>query len=649
MVVINSKLKYGLLMVFVLHVFHCRAQRENVLQRKVSITTEHISLSESLAILSSEAGFTFSYDASILSADRKVSIHAERQSLRKVLDDILPEDVEYRMSGSHLILLRKVAKPSGNRKTGYQVTGKVYQASNNTPLKDVVVYEVGSLASAVTDENGFFLIVVPTGFEQLGLSFSRKNIRDTVILIPSSDQNIDITLRISESARQVMGITALPIGQSQPVESLQFVQRLVSDKSLLRTENSELVLSKVGQISILPKWGTNLKMSGLVENDFSVNIMVGYAYGVNRFELGGLFNVIRRDVDGVQASGVGNFVGGDVHGLQLGGVFNHNRGSFGGFQAAGINNMVIDSLKGVQLAGISNVLQGEMRGIQISGINNLTTRSVNGLQLGGLTNITLQDVQSVQIAGIYNKGRKIKGVQFAGLVNVAARTAKGLQLAGLMNVAGDIKGVQFAGLGNVSRGTVSGVQIGGIFNYAKNAKSSQIALLNWADSASGTPIGLLSYVKNGFRALKLSSNELFPLELSVKTGVRHFYNSFSFGYGNWQGGRRWGFGYGVGTQRILSENTSLIFQYNAFWVSEEKELQKDLSLLNRVNLSWSYHEKNIAFTAGPTVNIWLSEWKDAQTGEYRTNLAPYSITRGNLGTTRLQLWIGGEVGIQIFR
>ncbi|UII32739.1 hypothetical protein LVD17_02680 [Fulvivirga ulvae] len=650
MVAIKATLKYSSVVVFVLHFFCCTAQQTNILHKDISLTANDISLSESLSVLSNKAGFTFSYDASILSSEQKVSIHAQREPLKKILDNILPRDVEYRTSGNHLILLKKAAdKASGKRKTGYHVSGKVRHASQNAPLEGIVVYEVSSLVSAVTDTGGNFSLLVPTEFEQLGLSFSRKSIKDTVILIPRKDQSINILLQPQETIRQVNSITTLPVGQPGPVESLSFVQQLVSDKSLLRTENSELVLNKPGQISILPKWGTNLKMSGLVENNFSVNLMAGYAYGVNGFELGGLFNVIRKDVEGVQAGGIGNFVGGNTRGFQLGGIFNHNRGAFIGFQASGINNLVIDSLNGVQLAGINNVLKGEMKGVQISGINNLTIRNVNGLQLGGLTNITLRDVQSVQVAGIFNKGRNVKGVQFSGLVNMADEAAKGVQVAGLVNLAGDVKGLQFGGLGNVSNATVSGVQIAGIFNYAKNAHSSQIALFNLADSASGTPIGLLSYVKNGYRALKLSSNELFPLELSFKTGVRHFYNSFSFGYGNWEGKSWWGFGYGFGTERALTDVSSLNLQYTAFWVNEEEKLQEEVSLLNRINLSWVYHKGNIAFTIGPAINIWLSEWRHPVSGEYLTNLAPYTIAEKKYGTTQLQMWIGGEAGIQLFR
>ncbi|WP_157493906.1 STN domain-containing protein [Fulvivirga imtechensis] len=621
--------------------------QDNLLKRKVKLDVVDQKPEELLLRISSEAEFTFSYDASIFSQEETVSLALEDAPVKTALDKILPKNVHYKISGNHLILLKHLSASTPDKKEKYLITGQVYNAENNVPLKNTVVYEISSLVSVITDHNGAFSMSVPTQFEQLGLSFSQKSVQDTVILLPAGDQEVVLSLNPAKNVIPAVSIKELPLGTLPPVETLSFVQQVVSRQSLLRTKNTDLALQTTAQVSFVPVIGTNLKMGGLIENKYSLNILVGYARGVGVFELGGLFNIIREDVKGAQISGLGNFVGGDTHGLQLGGLFNHNRGALRGLQIGGINNMLIDSLKGVQFAGINNILKGGMKGWQITGINNLTTGNVDGVQFAGLTNVALEDVRKIQVAGLVNKGRNVEGLQFAGLVNLAKEDIKGVQLAGLINKARNVKAVQFAGLGNAAD-TVFGAQLAGLLNHSRYSEGAQLALINIADSVSGIPIGLFSYVKKGLQVLEFSSNEITPVNMAFKTGVRRFYNIFSGGYGDWGGSSRWSFGYGFGTERYLTDKLLLNLEYNAYWVNEKEAFQTDLSLLNRLGVFFGQRkQKGISMSGGPAVNIWLSEWRDPDSGAYLTQLAPYKIAEENLGTTLLQMWIGGKLAVRL--
>jgi hypothetical protein len=73
-------------------------------------------------------------------------------------------------------------------------------------------------------------------------------------------------------------------------------------------------------------------MSGQVINNFSLNIFGGYSGGVDGMELGGLFNIDKKDAQYFQAAGLFNMVGGNTNGVQL----------------AGISNTVLKSVQGVQ-------------------------------------------------------------------------------------------------------------------------------------------------------------------------------------------------------------------------------------------------------------------------------------------------------------
>lgn len=92
------------------------------------------------------------------------------------------------------------------------------------------------------------------------------------------------------------------------------------------------------QGSIIPGLSTNGKLNSQVINNFSFNLFGGYSGGVDGFEIGGLFNIDKKNVQYTQIAGLFNNVGGSMRGAQL----------------AGLSNTVLDSARGAQLAGINN-------------------------------------------------------------------------------------------------------------------------------------------------------------------------------------------------------------------------------------------------------------------------------------------------------
>src|SRR5690606_16339199 len=146
-----------------------------------------------------------------------------------------------------------------------------------------------------------------------------------------------------------------------------------------------------------------------------------------------------------------------------------------------------------------------------------------------------------------NQAEQQEGAQIAGLVNYVNQSVSGFQLAGLLNYGRNVDAVQFSGLINSCRDTLNGAQISGFINYAKIAKGVKIGIINIADSSTAVPIGLLTFVKNGYRALEVYTTETSLANLAFTTGVNKFYNIFSAGYSSHSGGERWMFGYGVGS------------------------------------------------------------------------------------------------------
>jgi len=332
----------------------------------------------------------------------------------------------------------------------------------------------------------------------------------------------------------------------------------------------------------------------------SFNILAGATDNVDIFELAGLVNVNKGDQAGTQFAGIANLTNGESKGLKIAGIHNQSTKGGTGFFVAGITNFMLDSVDAFLVAGIANSVKGNSKQCQLAGISNLATGKMTGLQLAGISN-------------------------FAG------KNSRGLQLAGIVNVAG---------------GDYEGAQISGILNYAKTVKGCQLGFINYADSISGVPIGFLSFVKNGYKALEISTSESFYATASFKTGVNKFYNIFSLSAKQIGDNFFWGFGYGLGTKRQLSEKLEVAIELHSNNVNKDAFEINEVNILNTLKINALFDlGKKMQLTAGPSFNVFLST-NTNQEGEITgMDFAPwhhYNKVNSNVNT---KMYFGVNAGI----
>jgi len=590
--------------------------------------------------------FNFSYNPAIIAGDSLIDLNIENSTVKDVLDLIFQKSITYKVSANHLILLKNKPKKV-KEQIEYSVSGYVFAAGTGKVLSSTTIYEVYTLESTITDENGYFNMNVTKKFDEFGLAFSKRDFVDTLILVRPADHQFEIALR-EKWVEEDLSVREPTLESSvKPISNISIVQKFVPQDQLIRSDNINVIERRPAQISLIPKIGTNTKMSGSIENEFSLNVLVGYSAGVGIMEVGGLVNINKRHVNGFQAAGLSNVVGGRTRGVQLAGISNNNQGSLTGFQVSGISNMVVDTIRGVQLSGISNLLQGGMKGWQLAGISNVTTKNVDGLQMSGISNFARGDVLLMQAAGIINMSNNVKGLQLAGILNVAANEVGGAQLAGIGNFSRETNAGQLAGILNIATEKVGGAQIAGVVNYGKLIKGSQLALLNLSDSVTGVPIGLLSFVSKGYRRVELSANEIMYANLTLKTGVHKLYNIFTGGLMPNDTIQTWSFGYGFGTEGKIGNRFLHSYDLTASWVSEKGKPLVTMNLLTNLRINFAYLlGKRASFFLGPSINVHLSEWKDEVRGTFLTKIAPYTLSSTVFGDTQLQFWIGGQTGFR---
>jgi hypothetical protein len=228
-----------------------------------------------------------------------------------------------------------------------------------------------------------------------------------------------------------------------------------------------------------------------------------------------------------------------------------------------------------------------------------------------LLNLTLRDVRHVQIAGLANYGRFVDGVQIAGLVNVARMSNSGVQVAGLLNYATTVNGLQL-----------------GIVNVSNTVER-------------GIPIGLFSYVQQGYHLFELSGNEIFYGNVAFKSGTRSFYNFVQFGMGSdykLQGS------YGIGTIFTLKKKLSMNLDASAGFVYHPTDTVYH-GLLLKFNPSLEYRfAKHFAVFAGPAYNFFLFPKGDPSATP--RGLSNYDFYFKSTENASIQMWIGGVAGIR---
>lgn len=387
---------------------------QQYLSQLVSINIQNEKLGDVLAKLSEEGGFYFSYSSNVIPKDSLVSIRADQGRLEDVLNILLQGNYELKEAPNYIILreapnrLRLISDNNMDAGRVYSITGFVVDDLTGAKLPNASVYEKNLLLSTLTDERGYFKLPIKNPESSIALTVSKEYYRDTTVILLAPVQ-----VQAGNKSKRRYGYR--PGDELHNVERTAMGRFFVSSKQKLQSLNlGGFFATTPFQTSLTPGLSTHGSLSGQVINKFSVNILGGYTSGVNGVELGGIFNISKRDVDYLQVAGVYNLVGGAVGGVQL----------------AGANNTVLDSVKGIQVGGLYNHVKGNVRGVQIAGGLNLVKSDVTGFQIAGLGNKAEGTVRGIQVAGILNYSRNLKGVQ-VGLINIAD-TSSGTSI-GLFN------------------------------------------------------------------------------------------------------------------------------------------------------------------------------------------------------------------------
>lgn len=592
-----------------------RGQAQGLLQKTISLDVSRQRLDNVLEILSNKGDFYFSYNSGAVKKDSLVSISVTNKSVKEILGQLFNATYEFKESGNYIIIrkapirLTLITQKGVTEEKVYSVSGFVYDEKSGVAINEASIYEKTVLASALTNTEGFFKIRLKSSkTNSAELTVSKEFYEDTTVKIqPRYDQQLSITMVPFEMPGETIVVkpedflTPDPVSpvpadsvvrvlpfrtDSNKVEKTGMGKFLLSAKQKIQTLNlKRFFTTRPFQISFTPWLGSHGKLSGQVVNNFSLNILGGYTAGTNGLELGGLFNIDKKDVKYFQAAGLFNSVGGQVKGVQI----------------AGVNNLVLDSVKGFQAAGVSNLVKGRMNGMQVAGVYNHVSDSVRGVQISGVANFARKNVDGLQIAGVVN----------------------------------------------ISNKKMNGVQIAGVVNYAKRLRGLQIGLINIADTSSGYSIGLINIILKGYHKLSVSANEVENLHVAFKTGNPKLYSILIGGMNVSDSNKVYSFGYGLGSEiglnkkKSLTVNPELSSQYLYLGSWDYTNILNKFSLNLNVKLG-----KYVSIFGGPAYSVYVSDQKTRVSG-YQFPVPPSGYDT-NKYSNKVTGWFGWNAGISFF-
>ncbi|MDF9794808.1 hypothetical protein OKW21_000071 [Catalinimonas alkaloidigena] len=598
--------------------------QDSILNQKVSLSYRDAPITEIIQNIQREYEVRFSYLNNEIPEDIKVTINLENQPLYLALDKIFEETmISYQVVSGQVILkknLQKVKKESTpeeeKQETKVSSQGSVHnRATPPAPGYTAENEEADSLAEANDNTASVSISKQPQVISTIPTEKVKPNQKEAHEIPEKSLEN---------SANTQNNRPDIPTNKKREKTNLgrRFERVGIGLRKLFQKmpgEDENDYERKSFQFGLIYPLSTNGTQAGKYVNEFSLNLLVGYAAGL----------------DGVEFSGFGNIENDFVRGAQFAGFFNVVKNDVDGAQFAGFANVNGGNMKGGQFAGFINTAAGEVEGIQASGFMNMSTGYTKGAQLSGFMNVVTDNAQALQAAGFGN---------------FTSGDMSGGQLSGFINYSHDAN-VQLAGFMNVASGDVEGFQGSGFINLARNVKGAQLGVFNVADSVDGIPIGFLSIVrKNGYRRLEVWGSETLHANVGFKIGVEKFYNIFAFGSQFAAESLRWGFGYGVGTQLNLSSRDHLNIDLMSFQVEEDGDRvfeNTELNLLNTLRIAYNHQfSEHFGIFVAPTFNVMVSQRRNDIDGSIGTDLAPWTVFDRTYSGTNLQMWPGFHLGLR---
>ena len=213
---------------------------------RVTIRENGAKMEQVISAIERQTRYLFGIDDEV-NTDLPVTVHAENEPLKKVLDEMFRgTDIVYTVEGTNILLTRRPAAPQSR---AVSVTGRVTDASGQ-PIVGASVIVRGTTVGVSTDTEGRFALEVPSPAASQTLEVSYLGYETATVPV-GSRTSFEVTLQESSSEIEQVVVTALGIKRQEKALSYNVQQVAASDITLVKDANFMNSLSgKVAGVTI---------------------------------------------------------------------------------------------------------------------------------------------------------------------------------------------------------------------------------------------------------------------------------------------------------------------------------------------------------------------------------------------------------------
>ncbi len=213
---------------------------------RVTIRENGAKMEQVISAIERQTRYLFGIDDEV-NTDLPVTVHAENEPLKKVLDEMFRgTDIIYTVEGTNILLTRRPAAPQSR---AVSVTGRVTDASGQ-PIVGASVIVRGTTVGVSTDTEGRFALEVPSPVASQTLEVSYLGYETAAVPV-GSRTSFEVTLQESSSEIEQVVVTALGIKRQEKALSYNVQQVAASDITLVKDANFMNSLSgKVAGVTI---------------------------------------------------------------------------------------------------------------------------------------------------------------------------------------------------------------------------------------------------------------------------------------------------------------------------------------------------------------------------------------------------------------
>ena len=176
--------KYWFILLLIVINASCIYAQNDILQEKISISLKNITIHEALAKITNSTGYSFTYEANIIDANKIITESFKNQSIKNCLNKILCDSsLQYQVYQNHIIIKEKQTKNASeyniefsNIKT-INIHAKVIDSETLKALPFALAGIKSKNIGTITNEEGIFILKISKKFinEQICISYIGYN------------------------------------------------------------------------------------------------------------------------------------------------------------------------------------------------------------------------------------------------------------------------------------------------------------------------------------------------------------------------------------------------------------------------------------------------------------------------------------------